>query len=123
MFQVLWRATAYVGCADASQPRRGGGMCHTQVCRYAKPGETQLSVLFLRYNEASYTQKHLWHLQEIATCPNTKRSRAEKNGGLNLCSWTTAPVAEHVLPMVASDCRCICFVRSVQTFDLFSCAL
>ena len=36
--QAIWRATKYVGCAEASKPRVGGGMCHTQVCRYAKPG-------------------------------------------------------------------------------------
>lgn len=32
--QVLWRASAYVGCADASNGSR-----HYQVCRYARPGE------------------------------------------------------------------------------------
>ena len=32
--QVLWRATFYVGCADASNGDR-----HVQVCRYARPGK------------------------------------------------------------------------------------
>lgn len=41
--QVLWRATTYVGCADASRPRQGGGTCHTQVCRYSKPGNCNMS--------------------------------------------------------------------------------
>lgn len=36
--QVLWRATRYVGCAEAARPKEGGGMCRTQVCRYASPG-------------------------------------------------------------------------------------
>ena len=36
--QVLWRPSKYVGCAEASKPRNGGGMCHAQVCRYARPG-------------------------------------------------------------------------------------
>ena len=36
--QILWRATRYVGCADAVRPY-DGGRCHTQVCRYSKPGK------------------------------------------------------------------------------------
>ena len=32
--QVLWRATTWAGCADASS-----GYTHIQVCRYARPGE------------------------------------------------------------------------------------
>ena len=36
--QVIWRATKYVGCADAERPKEGGGMCRTQVCRYSRPG-------------------------------------------------------------------------------------
>ena len=40
--QVLWRATKYVGCAEASKPKEGGGMCHTQVCRYARPGNCNM---------------------------------------------------------------------------------
>jgi hypothetical protein len=35
--QVLWRATKYVGCNVASKSFNGG-MCHTQVCRYARAG-------------------------------------------------------------------------------------
>jgi len=57
--QVLWRATAYVGCADASQPRRGGGMCHTQVCRYAKPGNCNMS----KYKEESSREE--WWLEPM----------------------------------------------------------
>jgi hypothetical protein len=37
--QVLWRSSNYVGCGMASRKYgNGGGMCHTQVCRYARPG-------------------------------------------------------------------------------------
>ena len=36
--QVLWRPSKYVGCAEASAPD-GGGLCHVQVCRYARPGK------------------------------------------------------------------------------------
>ena len=35
--QVLWRATTWVGCADASN-----GDYHIQVCRYARPGNCNL---------------------------------------------------------------------------------
>ena len=41
--QVLWRSTKFVGCADASKPKQGGGMCHTQVCRYARPGNCNMN--------------------------------------------------------------------------------
>ena len=41
--QALWRATEYVGCGEASKPKPGGGMCHTQVCRYARPGNCNMS--------------------------------------------------------------------------------
>ena len=37
--QVLWRSTKYVGCAESSKDMGGGKTCHTQVCRYARPGE------------------------------------------------------------------------------------
>mmetsp|Transcript_39014 Transcript_39014/g.68570 ORF Transcript_39014/g.68570 Transcript_39014/m.68570 type:complete len:323 (+) Transcript_39014:329-1297(+) len=40
--QVLWRATKYVGCADASRPY-DGGRCHAQVCRYTRPGNCDMS--------------------------------------------------------------------------------
>jgi hypothetical protein len=36
--QVLWRSSTYVGCGMASRKYGSGGMCHTQVCRYARPG-------------------------------------------------------------------------------------
>jgi hypothetical protein len=36
--QVLWRSSQYVGCGMASRKYGSGGMCHTQVCRYARPG-------------------------------------------------------------------------------------
>ncbi|KAL9184535.1 hypothetical protein ACHAXT_012505 [Thalassiosira profunda] len=41
--QALWRATEYVGCGEASKPKPGGGMCHTQVCRYTRPGNCNMS--------------------------------------------------------------------------------
>ena len=37
--QVLWRSTKYVGCAEASKGMGQGKTCHTQVCRYARPGK------------------------------------------------------------------------------------
>jgi hypothetical protein len=36
--QVLWRSSTYVGCGMASRKYGSGGWCHTQVCRYARPG-------------------------------------------------------------------------------------
>jgi hypothetical protein len=39
--QALWRATKYVGC-DVASKEFGGGMCHTQVCRYARSGMPSL---------------------------------------------------------------------------------
>ena len=37
--QALWRATKFVGCYEhATRYKNGKGMCHIQVCRYAKPG-------------------------------------------------------------------------------------
>jgi hypothetical protein len=35
--QALWRATTHVGC-DAASKSWKDGMCHVQVCRYARPG-------------------------------------------------------------------------------------
>mmetsp|Transcript_24358 Transcript_24358/g.39939 ORF Transcript_24358/g.39939 Transcript_24358/m.39939 type:complete len:258 (+) Transcript_24358:545-1318(+) len=43
--QVLWRATKYVGCADASRPY-DGGRCHAQVCRYTRPGERYQPIFY-----------------------------------------------------------------------------
>eukprot|EP00584_Thalassiosira_punctigera_P019946 CAMPEP_0172571812 /NCGR_PEP_ID=MMETSP1067-20121228/132666_1 /TAXON_ID=265564 ORGANISM="Thalassiosira punctigera, Strain Tpunct2005C2" /NCGR_SAMPLE_ID=MMETSP1067 /ASSEMBLY_ACC=CAM_ASM_000444 /LENGTH=387 /DNA_ID=CAMNT_0013364225 /DNA_START=182 /DNA_END=1345 /DNA_ORIENTATION=- len=40
--QVLWRATKYVGCGDASWPYNGG-TCHAQVCRYSRPGNCNMN--------------------------------------------------------------------------------
>ena len=40
--QVLWRSSENVGCGEASKPISGGGMCHVQVCRYARPGRGAL---------------------------------------------------------------------------------
>lgn len=54
--QVLWRATTYVGCADASRARREGGTCHTQVCRYSKPGNCNMS------KHKSESRKKKWWL-------------------------------------------------------------
>jgi len=48
--QVLWRATKWVGCADASRPY-DGGRCHTQVCRYARPGNCNMSKYESKRNE------------------------------------------------------------------------
>lgn len=41
--QVLWRATKYVGCAEASKLRQSKEMCHVQVCRYARPGNCNMA--------------------------------------------------------------------------------
>ncbi|KAL3779900.1 hypothetical protein ACHAW5_003630 [Stephanodiscus triporus] len=42
--QALWRATKYVGCGVASKSwNDGNGMCHTQVCRYARPGNCNMA--------------------------------------------------------------------------------
>lgn len=40
--QVLWRATKFVGCADASRKYDNGKTCHVQVCRYSKAGNCNL---------------------------------------------------------------------------------
>jgi hypothetical protein len=40
--QALWRATKYVGCADATREGEDGYVCRVQVCRYAKAGNCQL---------------------------------------------------------------------------------
>jgi len=40
--QVLWRASKYVGCADASKAKTNGGRCRVQVCRYARPGNCNM---------------------------------------------------------------------------------
>lgn len=42
--KVLWRSTHHVGCAEASKALENGGVCHTQVCRYARPGEKLVSL-------------------------------------------------------------------------------
>ncbi|KAL3806233.1 hypothetical protein ACHAXA_003752, partial [Cyclostephanos tholiformis] len=39
--QVLWRATKYVGCYEHATEWRTG-MCHIQVCRYARPGNCNM---------------------------------------------------------------------------------
>lgn len=43
---VLWRATQYVGCAEASKTYQVNNgqthTCRTQVCRYAKPGNCSM---------------------------------------------------------------------------------
>jgi hypothetical protein len=44
--QVLWRSTKYVGCAEALKSMGQDKMCHTQVCRYARPGK-EISMLLL----------------------------------------------------------------------------
>lgn len=40
--QALWRASKYVGCADALREDEDGSVCRIQVCRYAKSGNCQL---------------------------------------------------------------------------------
>ena len=40
--QVLWRPTKYVGCAESFRDMGNGRKCHTQVCRYAKPGNCNM---------------------------------------------------------------------------------
>jgi len=44
--QALWRATKFVGCAEATKSMGEGKTCHTQVCRYARPGK-EISMLLL----------------------------------------------------------------------------
>jgi hypothetical protein len=41
LVQALWRASTYVGCDVASKSWKDG-MCHVQVCRYARPGMSHL---------------------------------------------------------------------------------
>jgi hypothetical protein len=41
--QVLWRASTYVGCADATGTDSKGKGCVVSVCRYAKPGNCNMS--------------------------------------------------------------------------------
>ena len=35
--QSVWRSSKYLGCGTATKAH-GGGNCHIQVCRYARPG-------------------------------------------------------------------------------------
>ncbi|KAL7465567.1 hypothetical protein ACHAXS_005887 [Conticribra weissflogii] len=41
--QAVWRATEYVGCADAKGTDSKGKPCVVSVCRYAKPGNCNMS--------------------------------------------------------------------------------
>jgi hypothetical protein len=43
MTQVLWSATRYVGCADASSGAGAKKTCSASVCYYAKPGNCAFS--------------------------------------------------------------------------------
>jgi hypothetical protein len=54
--QVLWRSTKFVGCAEASKSM-GKGTCHTQVCRYARPGK-EITMLLLLTRHNSITAKY-----------------------------------------------------------------
>jgi len=36
--QGLWRSALYVGCAESTKTMDNGGLCHVQVCRYARAG-------------------------------------------------------------------------------------
>jgi len=42
--QALWRASNYVGCAEAHtfMKQYGKAECHTQVCRYARTGNCNM---------------------------------------------------------------------------------
>jgi hypothetical protein len=40
--QAIWRATHYVGCAEASHDHGNGKKCHISVCRYIKPGNCNM---------------------------------------------------------------------------------
>jgi len=41
--QTLWRASKYVGCAEAHKHMEGEKECHTQVCRYARTGNCNMN--------------------------------------------------------------------------------
>ena len=40
--QVVWRATAYVGCGESVRQLSDGASCRVQVCRYQPPGNCQV---------------------------------------------------------------------------------
>ena len=40
--QGTWRSTHYLGCAEGKKTMSNGGMCHTQVCRYARAGNCMM---------------------------------------------------------------------------------
>lgn len=41
--QALWRASTHVGCGVAEKDMGNGSTCHTQVCRYQKPGNCAIN--------------------------------------------------------------------------------
>ena len=50
--QALWRGTEHVGCGVAERVMDDGRTCHTQVCRYQKPGNCGV-------NQSNYLEKTL----------------------------------------------------------------
>jgi len=40
--QGLWRSSLYMGCAESSKTMDNGGICHIQVCRYARAGNCNM---------------------------------------------------------------------------------
>lgn len=41
--QVVWRASSYVGCGESVRKLGDGATCRVQVCRYAPPGNCQVT--------------------------------------------------------------------------------
>lgn len=51
--QAAWYGTTKVGCGSFTNPQKGGGRCHVQVCRYVVPGNC---------NVPAALQAHFYHL-------------------------------------------------------------
>ena len=81
--QVLWRATKYVGCYEHALDWRGG-MCHIQVCRYARPGMSHLhsklqpSVSFVHTSDHAISAFLFYKV--IATWALTRQTREIRGG-------------------------------------------
>ena len=71
--QILWRATRYVGCADAVRPY-DGGRCHTQVCRYSKPGKC-MSLAYEIIELSTFLYSHICStfVQATVICHSTNQ--------------------------------------------------
>ena len=63
--QALWRASKYVGCADALREDEDGSVCRIQVCRYAKPGNCQMG----KYNVTEGENWLIPMLADDSKCP------------------------------------------------------